>query len=381
MTEAGKNINKLGAKVKNISPNLVVIIIVTAIISGVIGGVAVSLFRNEISNAVTEIGTNKITVEEDSANIDVVKKVNPSVVSITSAQTSLDFWGRAQTSESSGTGFIVTADGLIATNKHVAGNSKADYKVFTNDGKEYKAVLSAADPYFDIAFLKVEATGLVPLNLGDSADLQVGQRVIAIGNALGQFQNTVTTGVVSAIGRSIEAGDSYGQTAVLENMIQTDAAINSGNSGGPLVNIAGQVIGMNTAVAGNAEGIGFATPINLVKTALTSLQKNGNIVRPMLGVRYMNITKEFAASNDLAADHGALIYASGDALAVVPGSPADKAGLTKGDIITRINNQEIKEGQSLVSVLSGFAVGEKVEIRYIRDGQEKSVSVTLAESK
>jgi serine protease Do len=381
MTDIEKNPFQPKAIARNIPINLVVVVIVTAIISGVIGGVAVSLFRNEIGDVVTEIGTNRITVEEDSATIDVAKKVNPSVVSITSAQTSLDFWGRAQTSEASGTGFIVTADGLIATNKHVAENSKADYRVFTNDGKEYKAVLKAADPYFDIAFLKIEATGLVPLVLGDSDNLQVGQRVIAIGNALGQFQNTVTTGVVSAIGRSIEAGDSYGQTEILENMVQTDAAINSGNSGGPLVDIGGQVIGMNTAVAGNAEGIGFATPINLVRSALASVQKSGSIIRPMLGVRYMNITKEFAASNDLATEQGALIYASGATQAVVPGSPADKAGLREGDIIIKIGSQEIREGHSLVSVLSGFSVGDKVEIKYIRDGEEKSVSVTLSESK
>jgi len=368
------------SKVAKSQPNLVVLILVVAIISGVLGGVSVSLFSDQIQNVATEMGTKRVTVEEESATIDVVKEVNPSVVSITSETTAIDFWGRAQKSESSGTGFIVTADGLIATNKHVA-SENVSYKVYTNDGKEYEATLKATDPYFDIAFLKIEAAELRALELGDSGNLSVGQKVIAIGNALGQFQNTVTTGVVSAVGRSIEAGDSYGQTETLENMIQTDAAINSGNSGGPLVNIDGQVIGMNTAVAGNAEGIGFATPVNLIKTALTSVQKSGKIVRPMIGVRYMNITKEIAASNDLASDHGALIYASGNILAIVPGSPADKAGLAENDIILKVGDYEIKEGQSLVSVLSNYAPGDKVEVKYLRDGEEKTVTVTLSESK
>jgi serine protease Do len=361
--------------------NLPLTIIIVSIISGVIGGLGALLFKSEIQNQVTEIGTKNITVNEESATIEVVKKVSPSVVSITSEQTVTDFWGQSQTAESSGTGFIVTADGLIATNKHVARDSRSSYTVFTNDGKEFQATVKATDPYFDIAFLKIEASGLVPLDLGDSENLAVGQVVIAIGNALGQFQNTVTTGVVSAVGRSIAAGDSSGQTETLENMIQTDAAINSGNSGGPLVNIDGQVIGMNTAVAGNAEGIGFATPVNLVKTALASVQKEGRIVRPMLGVRYINITKEIASSNDLPVDHGALIYASGSLPAVVVGSPADKAGLRKDDIIIKIGDKEVKEGRSLVSVLSSFMPGEKVEVKYLREGKEASVTVTLSESK
>lgn len=367
---------------ERLKQNFLLTLLITAIISGVLGGLAALLFRNEMQNSVNNIGTKNITVNEESATIDVVKKVTPSVVSITSEQTTINFFGQAQKSQASGTGFVVTADGLIATNKHVTQDTRASYTVFTNDGKEYKATVKAVDPSFDIAFLKVDATGLTPLELGDSGNLQVGQNVIAIGNALGQFQNTVTTGVVSAVGRSIEAGDSAtGQSETLENMIQTDAAINSGNSGGPLVNIDGQAIGMNTAVAGNAEGIGFATPINLVKSALASVQKEGRIIRPLLGVRYINITKEIAVSNKLPVDHGALIFASGNVPAVVPGSPAAKAGLTEGDIITKIGSFELGEKQSLATVLSNFRPGDKVELRFLRDGKEQSVTVTLAESK
>jgi serine protease Do len=383
MTETNqtKPLAKSVQKLKNIPGNLILIVFTTAVISGVLGGVATLLFKSEIQNVVTEVGTKKITVQEESATVGVVNKVNPSVVSITSEQTTTGFWGQAQTSQSSGTGFIVSTDGLIATNKHVVASATGRYSVFTNDGKEYTATVKATDPYFDIAFLKIEANGLTPLELGNSDNLQVGQKVIAIGNALGQFQNTVTTGVVSAVGRSIEAGDSYGESETLENMIQTDAAINSGNSGGPLVNIDGQVIGMNTAVASSAEGIGFATPINLVKTALSSIEKTGKITRPMIGIRYINVTKEFAARNDLPIDHGAMIYASGGDLAVILGSPADKAGLKESDIITKVGNFEIKEGQSLISALSNFVPGDKVEIKYFRDGTEKSASVTLTESK
>lgn len=364
------------------SRDIVTTVFVTAIISGVLGGMAVGLFQGQIRDAVNEITTKKVTVEEESATIDVVNKVSPSVVSITGEQSTLNFFGQSQTSQTSGTGFIVTADGLIATNKHVVSSESATYSVFTSDGKEYKAQVKATDPYFDIAFLKIDAKDLVPLDLGDSDSIKVGQKVIAIGNALGQFQNTVTTGVISAVGRSLEASDASGSSSeVLENMIQTDAAINSGNSGGPLVNIDGQVIGMNTAVASNSEGIGFATPINVIKTALASVQKSGKITRPMLGVRYISISKEFATRNNLSVDHGALIYSTSSDLAVLPGTPAAKAGLKENDIIIKIGDYEIREGQSLVSALSNFTAGDKVNVVYIRDGKEKTVTVTLAESK
>lgn len=355
----------------------VAVIFIVGFLGGALGG---GLGKRVVEKI--ETGQKNITVQEQSATIDVVKKVSPSVVSITSEQSKLDFFGRVQKAKGAGTGFIVKEDGLILTNKHVVSEKSADYSVFTSDGKEYKAEVKALDSAYDIAFLKIDAKGLKPAELGSSDGIQVGQKVIAIGNALGQYQNTVTTGVVSAVGRAIEAGDSeLGQTETLENLIQTDAAINPGNSGGPLVNIDGQVIGINTAIDQQAQGIGFAIPINLAKSALDSVVKTGKISRPMLGVRYINITKEFAARNNLTIDHGALIYASGRDLAVIPGSPAAKAGLAEEDIIVKIDDVELGEGKSLAGTLARYNVGDKVTITYLRYGKEHKADVVLAESK
>jgi len=346
-----------------------------------VGGAISSYFGNELKEVVTEIGTQKIVLEEESAVIDVVNKVSPSVVSITSEQSTLDFFGRVSQFQSSGTGFVVTEDGLIVTNEHVVSNARAQYSVFTSDGKEYDAEIIATDPYFDIAFLKIKVKGLTKVELGDSDNLKIGQKAVAIGNALGQFDNTVTTGIVSALGRAIEAGDSgSSSTETMENMIQTDAAINPGNSGGPLVNISGKVIGINTAAAGNSEGIGFAIPINIVKTAIDSVVKSGEISRPMIGVRYISVSKEFATRNKLPVTSGILIYASGSDLAVLPNTPAAQAGLLEGDIITKIDDNKIKEGQSLISILYKYQPGDKVTITYIRDEQTKTAEIILAKS-
>lgn len=345
---------------------------------GFLGGMIGSQFKG-ISERIVQLGTKNITVQEQSATIDVVKKVSPSVVSITSVQSTRDFFGQLRNSQAFGTGFIVSEDGLIITNKHVVSGG-GSFSVFTSDGKEHKATVKAEDPIYDIAFLKIDARGLTPVELGDSDKLAVGQKVIAIGNALGQYQNTVTTGVVSAVGRAIEAGDSSGASETLENMIQTDAAINPGNSGGPLINIDGQVIGINTAVDGQGEGIGFAIPINLAKSDFKSVTEKGKIVRPMLGIRYINITKEFAARNNLPVQSGALLYASRGEIAVVPGYPAAKAGLREGDIITKINDETIGEGKSLINLISKHSVGDRVKVTYLRDNKESSVDLTLTEA-
>jgi serine protease Do len=371
-------LSSLSPKTKKI---LSVGVIVFAIfVVGFLGGIVAVKLEEKIKGKINQL-TENVTVQEQSATIDVVKKVSPSVVSITSEQSTLNFFGQMQKSQSAGTGFVVSADGLIMTNKHVVSATGATYSVFTSDGKEYKAEVKALDAIFDLAFLKIEAKGLTPVELGNSDNIQVGQRVIAIGNALGQYQNTVTTGVVSAVGRAIQAGDATGSSETLENLIQTDAAINPGNSGGPLSNIDGQVIGINTAVDQSGAGIGFAIPINLAKTALDSVLKTGKISRPYLGIRYINVTKEFAARNNLSVDHGALIYASGSDLAVLPNSPASKAGLKEGDIITKINDTELGQGKSLVSVLSNFKVGDEVMVSFVRDGKDAKTKATLAEAK
>lgn len=372
---------KLKTNINLTVQSLFIVLFFVSIFSGMVGGAISSYFVKDLKHIITEVGTQQITLEEESAVIDVVEKVSPSVVSITSEQSTLDFFGRVTESQSSGTGFIVTEDGLIATNKHVVSDTRAQYSVFTSDGKEYQAEVVAQDPYFDIAFVKIEAEGLTKIEVGNSDDIKIGQKVVAIGNALGQFDNTVTTGIVSALGRAIEAGDSSSSnTETLENMIQTDTAINPGNSGGPLVNISGQVIGINTAVAGNSEGIGFAIPINVVKTAIDSVVESGEISRPMIGVRYINVTKDFATRNKLPVDAGVLIYASGNDLAVLPNTPASQAGLTEGDIITKIDDNEIKEGQSLISILYKYKPGDKVTITYVRGNKTKTADIILAKS-
>lgn len=282
-----------------------------------------------------------------------------------------------------GSGFIISSDGLILTNKHVVSDEEAEYTVVTNDGKKHKAKILAIDPTNDMAIIKVEAAGLTPVELGDSEKLQIGQDVVAIGNALGEYRNTVTKGVISGIGRNIVAGDTFGRSETLENVIQTDAAINPGNSGGPLINLDGQVVGINTAVSQQGQLIGFAIPINEAKSVIESVKKYGRIVKPFLGVRYIVINEEIAKANNLSVDYGVLIQRGeniGD-LAVIPGSPADKAGLVENDIILEINDQKIDETHSLVREISKYKPGETIELKISHKGKEQKVKVKLEERK
>lgn len=361
---------------------ILVSMFVIGLSGGLLGGYSYLKFAVKSGSSTLGGSVSNVKVEEDSAVIDVAKKASPSVVSISGTSNSFDFFGNARQGSSAGTGFIVSSDGLILTNKHVVSDQNAKYTVFTNDGKEYKAIIKATDPLNDLAFVKIDAKNLPVLKLGNSDDIQVGQRVVAIGNALGQYQNSVTTGVVSAIGRAIQAGDSSGNgSESLENVIQTDAAINPGNSGGPLVNLEGQAIGINTAIDQQGQSIGFAIPINVAKTALQSVLTSGRVIRPMLGVRYIPITKEFAATNNLSVTEGAYLYGGNNTIAIIASSPASAAGLKEGDIITKINNDKISSSQSLSGILTKYSVGDKVNITYIRDGQTKNVTVTLSESK
>jgi serine protease Do len=328
--------------------------------------------------------TEKIVVEESSAVVDANKKISPAVVSISSKRNVTDLFGQVVTQEADGTGFIITSDGLIVTNKHVVSDQNAGYTVFTSDGKDYPADVLARDPLQDLAVLKIKADGLPVVDFGDSDQLQVGQFVIAIGNALGQFQNSLTLGVISAKERQIVAGDGPGgSTEKLEGLLQTDAAINQGNSGGPLVNLKGQVIGVNTAVAakGQAEGIGFAIPINAVKNSINQVKKTGKIVRPYLGVRYVPLTKEIAQVNKLPTDQGAYVIGSQNEPAVIDNSPASKAGVKERDIITEINGDKITDQKSLTRILSGYNINDTIDLTILRDGKTVKVKVTLEELK
>lgn len=332
--------------------------------------------------ALTTTETKKFVLEESSAVTDAADTVSPSVVSITTTKNLTDFFGRSIQQEGAGTGFIVTNDGYIVTNKHVASSAGDTYTIFLNDGRNFDGKVIATDPVNDLAVIKINATGLRAVDLGDSDQLKVGQAVIAIGNALGEFQNTVTVGVLSAKERQINASGG-GLQESLENLLQTDAAINPGNSGGPLVNLAGQVIGINTAIAGGAQNIGFAIPINSVKQAIESAEKTGSIKRPSLGVRFVPITKELADVNDLPVDHGALIVRgqTPGALAVIPGSPADQAGIEENDILLEVNGERIDERHSLIGLIQRHSIGDSIPLKILHDGKERTVDVTLEELK
>lgn len=281
-----------------------------------------------------------------------------------------------------GTGFFVSSDGYILTNRHVASRADAFFTVVTNDGKEYEAKVLDRDPVNDLAVLKVEG-GLFPTALlGNSDTIQIGQRAIAIGYALGEFQNTVSVGVISGLGRNIRAAGG-GQVEALEGLIQTDAAINPGNSGGPLMNTKGEVIGVNVATSEGAQNIGFAIPVNAAKPVVESVKQFGRIVRPQLGVRYALVTPEIATKNGLTVNYGALLVAgeNGESGAVVVGSPAEKAGLKAGDIILEIDGTRIDKDHSLASLITKHKVGETIRLKYLRDGKEVVVSIVLEEWK
>jgi serine protease Do len=282
-----------------------------------------------------------------------------------------------------GTGFIVSEDGLILTNKHVVNAEGARFTVITKGGDSFEAEILGTDPVNDLALLKtVEDVQLpVALELGNSDDVQLGQTVIAIGNSLGEFSHTVTTGIVSGIDRRVTAGDGLGFSEVLEEVIQTDAAINPGNSGGPLLNALGQVIGINTAMSQSGQLIGFAIPINDAIRFIEDIQEYGKVIRPYMGVRYVLIDERIQKVNDLDVDHGALLRRGDDPseLAVVPGSPADKAGLEENDIILEVNGEEVGMQQSLVRILSSYAPGDTVTLKVLKDGEEVDIPLTLGE--
>lgn len=338
----------------------------------------------------TPILSNRQIVKEESAVIDVAEQASPSVVtvSITTKQQSMPSFfmdpfnmfgmgGRMfqqqepkTIQQDIGSGFVVDGEqGLIVTNKHVVDTTDASYKVVTKDDKEYEVTKIYRDPSNDLAILKVDAA-LPALELGDSNQLKVGQFVVAIGTALGEFRHTVTTGVISGLGRGITAGSPGSFSEELDNVIQTDAAINPGNSGGPLLNSLGQVIGVNVAVAAGSENIGFALPINLVHESLDNFNQTGQFDRPFLGVSYRMIPRDTALLNDV--PEGAYV------IEVVDNSAAKEAGLQAGDIITKLNGTTIKDTDGgLAKVINSLKAGENVSLEYWRDGETKTVEVVL----
>ncbi len=277
-----------------------------------------------------------------------------------------------------GSGFIISSDGMILTNKHVAGDKAASYTVFTNDGKKYDAKILAIDPTQDLAVIKISATNLRTVELGDSDSVELGQTAITIGNALGEFRNTVSVGVVSGLARTVTASGPNVGAETIEGVIQTDAAINPGNSGGPLLNLKGQVIGINTAIAEGAQSVGFAIPINRAKRDINSVKATGEIQAPFLGVRYITVTSDIAKSQKLPAENGALVRGSSDGPAVAPDSPAAKAGVQAEDIILEISGQKIDQDHSLGGTISKFSVGDTITLKINRGGKEITLTATLA---
>jgi len=376
----------------NLGCRSVISIIILSLFCGMIGGAGGMIIlssrgqgflkklgiKENVSIPTTE--TRKLKLEESSAITDAVEKVKPAVVSIIAEEQVTDIFGLTHLQKAGGSGFIITSDGLIITNKHVVSEKNWKYQVYLNDGTKYQAKVISRDSFNDLAVLKIKAKNLPVVELGSSEDLLVGQYIIAIGNALGEFQNTVTVGVVSAKERKIEASSGQGgQAENLEGLLQVDAAINRGNSGGPLINLAGQVVGINVAMAEGAENIGFAIPVEVVKSANDSLKKYGKIVRPYLGIRYVSLTPETAAANHLKVNYGALIYSGqANALAVIPGSPAARAGLKTNDIIIKINSKKIDSTHSLARLLQQYHPGDRITLTYLRDNKEQEAEVTLA---
>lgn len=321
-----------------------------------------------------------LTVTADEADLsELVKKVSPSVVSIVTTQTTSRGFSQYE-AEGAGTGIIISADGYVLTNKHVVADARS-VQVVTSDGAQYDKVrMIGSDPLNDLAFLKIEgASNLPAATLGDSGTVRVGQKVIAIGNSLGQYQNTVTSGIISGKGRPIEATDeSGGESELLTDLLQTDAAINPGNSGGPLINMSGQVIGINTAIVSDAQSMGFAIPINASKGLIRGLLATGKIQKSYIGVQYLEITPDVRAEYKLSEKSGALISVlDGGQSAVASGGPAAKAGIRDGDIIVKVNDKLVGEHGGLGSLVSEFLPGESLTLTIIRDGKEQSLTLTL----
>ncbi|HWB39062.1 MAG TPA: trypsin-like peptidase domain-containing protein [Candidatus Saccharimonadales bacterium] len=369
--------------------------ILTAVISGYGGAWLENHGSQNNLSGNSFAGQKQIVTSQSQLISRIAKTVSPSVVSvnvsISDSGGGFGLFGFSQPEEeqAAGTGIIISSGGLIVTNRHVVPQGTTNVSVTLSDGTELKNVSvlgrTNSSDSLDIAFLKInDAKGhkLEPAALGDSSKLSIGDNVVAIGNALGQFQNTVTSGIISGYGRSVQAGDSSGFSSTTENLddlFQTDAAINEGNSGGPLVNLNGQVIAINTALASDSQNIGFAIPINDVKGLIEQVTKNGKLSRPYLGVRYLPLTSDVANEYGLSVQNGAFIAPTDDPNnpSVLKGSPADKAGLKERDIITQFDGVKIDQNHSLTGLLDQHQPGDKINLTVIRGSSTKHVTVRL----
>lgn len=385
---------------------MALLFILAAVASGFLGGYIESN-NNSVVIGDSNLSNQKQIITSDSQLIsDIAKTVGPSVVSVNVAVTtsgsstssgSFGLFGFTQPQptqeQQAGTGIIISSSGIVLTNRHVVPAGTTSVSVTLSNGTELKDVSvigrTSSSSSLDVAFLKINNTDgqkLVPATIGNSSQMQVGNEVVAIGNALGQFQNTVTSGIISGYGRNVTASSSSGSsssssssTENLQDLFQTDAAINEGNSGGPLVNLNGQVIGINTAIAGNAQNIGFAIPINDVKGLINQVLKDNKFSVPFLGVRYIPLTADVAKVYGLSVDNGAFIAPSSNSSqpSVVSGSPASKAGLKVNDVIVAVNGTNVNQSHSLTSLIDQYVPGDKVNLTIIRNNKQIHIDVTL----
>ena len=327
---------------------------------------------------VSDQGSNVVISQKEADLAELVEKTSPTVVSIVTSQVSGQGFFQQEV-EGAGTGIVISEDGYILTNKHVISEARSVQVVMSDGTRHSDVTIVGSDPLNDIAFLKIKnVSDLKVATLGDSGAMRVGQDVIAIGNSLGQYQNTVTSGIVSGLGRPVTAASSELNSRVesLTDLLQTDAAINPGNSGGPLINSAGQVVGINTAIAADAQGIGFAIPINAAKGMIRGVIANGKVEKAYLGVQYVAITPDVRTEYKLSVDQGALVR-SASGSAVESNSPADEAGIKDGDIITKVHDKYGGKQGGLGSLVAEFMPGEKVTLTIIRDGKELQKTLTL----
>src|SRR3989338_1504688 len=366
------------------------LIISLILLTGLTGG----MFLNFYAPQMTGVIADNLRLDDQEATIRAINKVIPAVVSIIITEqvtttvinlnTGQQTEQKSKVRKGSGTGIIISPDGLILTNKHVvnvAGEKTAEYRIILNSGRQYYAQFIGKDPINDLAVLKIFDKNLPFVQLGDSDKLQIGSTVIAIGNALGRYQNSATKGIVSGLGRNIEASDQSGNTAeTLDNVIQTDAEINLGNSGGPLIDLDGNIMGINVAIDQVGSAIGFAIPINDAKPVIKSVREIGRIVRPKLGVRYVMLTPQIAELGKLAINSGAWILVSQDGKpAILPDSPAAKAGLQEGDVITEINGIKLQDLTTLLSVVQKYKPGDKIGLKVFRGGKYLALTAVLDE--
>ncbi len=382
----------------------ITIMLISTLFTGALGGAMWEYWQEKnISDTTVPLVENQTKEEltrEENTLTTLVAKNSPGVVSIIVKKniTALEggfpffFLPREQSQNlsepqkvGSGSGFFVTTDGIIVTNKHVVSDETAEYSVLiSGQDEELRATVLARDPVNDIAFLKVEGKDFPALALGDSDTLAVGETAIAIGNSLGEFANSVSRGIISGKQRSLTAGNMYGETEQLSGVIQTDAAINPGNSGGPLFNLRGEVVGVNVAVAEGAENIGFALPINQIKVRLAQLEKNGKIVVPYMGVRYIILNENLEKEHNLPFAYGALVLRGREItdFAVIPGSPADRAGIKENDILLTINGKKITTENIITEELGKKMPGDTITFEVWTASKEKrTIEVTLEERK